>query len=134
MLSPVTQTVQIALLLGCVGFSQPMPTLSGSTQASAQPRVHSAAVVSTPMEAALDALLARFPSQVVIGFEELWDTRPDSEPQPDLGPPDASLEQALERIGHLNPAYKSAKRRAKVAPRPRRWPTKRQRPTATTIH
>jgi hypothetical protein len=58
------------------------------------------------MEAALDALLARFPNQVVIGFEELWDTRPDSEPEPDLGPPDASLERALERIGHLNPAYK----------------------------
>jgi hypothetical protein len=58
------------------------------------------------MEAALDALLARFPNQVVIAFEELWDARPDSEPQLDLGPPDASLEQALERIEHLNPAYK----------------------------
>lgn len=65
-----------------------------------------AQVVSTPIEAALDALRARFPNQVVVGFEELWDARPDSEPQVDLGPPDASLERVLARIRALNPAYK----------------------------
>jgi len=59
------------------------------------------------MEASLDALLVRFPNQVVIGFEELWDDeRPDTEPQLDLGPPNASLEQVLERIGQLNPVYR----------------------------
>jgi len=65
-----------------------------------------APVPSTPMEAALDALRARFPNQVVVGFEELWDPRPDTEPQADLGPPNSSLEEVLERIRLLNPQYK----------------------------
>jgi hypothetical protein len=58
------------------------------------------------MEAALDALRARFPKLVVIGFEELWDARPDREPQIELGLPDSSVERVLERIRDLNPAYK----------------------------
>jgi hypothetical protein len=58
------------------------------------------------MEASLDALRARYPDQMVIGFEELWDTRPDTPPQVDLGPPDASLESVLVRIRALNPTYK----------------------------
>jgi hypothetical protein len=68
---------------------------------------HPAPVSSTPMEAALDALRARFPNEVVLGFEELWDPRPDIEPQVDLGPPDASLGQVLQRIRLLNPKYKA---------------------------
>ena len=101
----VKWTVVIALF-GCVGLSQPIPTMSGSTQTSAQPRAHSAGVVSTPMEAAVDALRARFPDQIVVGFEELWDARPVTEPQVDLGPPDSSLKQVLDRIRRANPQYK----------------------------
>src|SRR5664279_6581796 len=101
----VKWTVVIALF-GCVGLSQPIPTMSGSTQTSAQPRAHSAGVVSTPMEAAVDALRARFPDQIVVGFEELWDARPVTDPQVDLGPPDSTLKQVLDRIRRANPRYK----------------------------
>jgi hypothetical protein len=62
-------------------------------------------VPSTLMEAALDALRARFPTQVVVGFEELWDIRPEIEPQVDLGSPDSSLKQVLDRIRQANPKY-----------------------------
>jgi hypothetical protein len=58
------------------------------------------------MEAAIDALRSRFPTQIVVGFEELWDARPDSEPIVDLGPPNASLQQVLDRIRHDNPTYR----------------------------
>lgn len=65
-----------------------------------------ATVPSTPMEAALNALRSRFPNQVVIGFEELWDVRPEREPQIDLGPPNSILEQVLARVRRENPKYK----------------------------
>lgn len=58
------------------------------------------------MEAAIDALRARFPDQVVVGFEELWDDRPESEPKPDLGPASSTLQQVLERLRQQNPKYK----------------------------
>ena len=70
---------------------------------TAEPR---ATIPSTPMEAALDALRSRFPNQVVIGFEELWDVRPQREPQIDLGPANSTLDQALARIRRENPKYK----------------------------
>jgi hypothetical protein len=101
----VKRTVLIALL-GCVGLSQPSTTMAGSIQASGQSGAHPAAVVSTPMEAAVDALRARFPDQIVVGFEELWDARPLTEPQVDLGPPDSSLKQVIDRIRRANPQYK----------------------------
>jgi hypothetical protein len=72
--------------------------------ATAEPRP--ATVPSTPLEAALDALRSRFPNQVVIGFEELWDVRPQREPQIDLGPANSTLEQVLARIRRENPKYK----------------------------
>ena len=72
--------------------------------ATVEPRP--ATVPSTPMEAALDALRSRFPNQVGIGFEELWEARPESEPVVDLGPPNSSLQQALDRIRHTNPRYR----------------------------
>jgi hypothetical protein len=97
-----TQTIVIALF----GCSQPTPTQTGLTPAPAQTRSQSAGVISTPMEAALDGLFTRFPNQVVMGFEELWEARPDSEPQVDLGPPDATLQGVRERIRELNPTYK----------------------------
>jgi len=58
------------------------------------------------MEASIDALRARFPNQIVVGFEELWDPRPDSEPNVDLGPPGSSLQDVLARIHTANPNYK----------------------------
>lgn len=67
---------------------------------------HPSPVPTTPMEAALDALRARFPNQIIFGLEELWDVRPESEPQVDLGPPASSLEQVLDRIRQANPKYK----------------------------
>ena len=67
---------------------------------------HPLPVPSTPMEAALDALRTRFPNQVVVAFEELRDTRPGGEPHVDLGPPDSSLKQVVDRIRHANPKYK----------------------------
>lgn len=63
-------------------------------------------VPPTLMEASLKALRARFPTQIVVGFEELWDARPDHLPQIDLGPPGTSLAQVLERVRRLNPTYK----------------------------
>ena len=71
--------------------------------ATAEPRP--ATVPSTPMEAALEALRSRFPNQVVIGFEELWNGRPVREPQIDLGPVNSTLEQVLARIRRENPKY-----------------------------
>ena len=58
------------------------------------------------MDAALDALRSRFPNQVVIGFEELWDVRPQREPQIDLGPGNSTLEQVVARIRRENPKYR----------------------------
>ena len=72
--------------------------------ATAEPRP--ATVPSTAMEAALEALRARFPDQVVIGFEELWDVRPEREPEIDLGPTNSTLEQVLARIRRENPKYR----------------------------
>ena len=54
----------------------------------------------------MDALRSRFPNQVVIGFEELWDVSPVREPQIDLGPANSTLEQVLARIRRENPKYK----------------------------
>ena len=81
--------------------------------ATAEPRP--ATVPSTPMEAALDALRSRFPNQVVIGFEELWDVRPVREPQIDLGPANSTLEQVLAGIRRQNPKYKSTDWRGVLA-------------------
>jgi hypothetical protein len=115
----VTQLVVVALF-GVLVFR---PTLSRTGLPSAQTRAIPGGVVSTPMEACLEALLVRFPNQVVIGFEELWDDeRPDTEPQLDLGPPNASLEQVLERIRQLNPAYRVKLQGARTGSRlPRAW-------------
>jgi len=76
------------------------------TMVSATAKPRPMTVPSTPMEAALDALRSRFPNQVVIGFEELWDVRPEREPQIDLGPANSTLEQVLARIRRENPNYR----------------------------
>src|SRR5215469_6467233 len=76
------------------------------TMVSATAEQSLATVPSTPMEAALEALRARFPDQVVIGFEELWDVRPERELKIDLGPTNSTLEQVLARIRRENPRYR----------------------------
>jgi len=76
------------------------------TMVSATAEQRPATVPSTPMEAALDALRSRFPNQVVIGFEELWEVRPEREPQIDLGPANSTLEQVLASIRRENPNYR----------------------------
>ena len=90
----VTVTVQVALTIGCsqqpAARANSPPTDSTSTQTI---------VTSTPIEKALDDLRARFPNSIVIGFEELFDPRPDSEPQVDLGPQGLALAQVLNRVG-----------------------------------
>jgi hypothetical protein len=63
-------------------------------------------VPSTSIEAALDALRSRFPNQIVIGFEETFDVRPDRTPDVDLGPLNSSLQQVIDRIRRANPKYK----------------------------
>jgi len=63
-------------------------------------------VPSTPMEAALDELRRRFPNQFVIGFEELFDPRPESEPHIDLGPAETPFAAALDRVRHVAPQYR----------------------------
>jgi hypothetical protein len=63
-------------------------------------------VAPTSIEKALDELRARFPNSIVIGFEELFDPRPDKEPQINLGSEGLSLEQVLKRIRRLNPLYR----------------------------
>ena len=76
------------------------------TMVSATAKPRPMTVPSTPMEAALDALRSRFPNQVVIGFEKLWEVRPEREPQIDLGPANSTLEQVLARIRRENPNYR----------------------------
>jgi hypothetical protein len=42
----------------------------------------------------------------VVGFEELPDVRPEKEPVVDLGPPNSSLQQVVDRIRRENPRCK----------------------------
>jgi hypothetical protein len=60
---------------------------------------------STPIEKALDELRGRLPKDIVIGFEELFDPRPDREPQVDLGPAGLSLDQVLNHVRSIDPKY-----------------------------
>ena len=59
---------------------------------------------STVMEATLDDLRSRFPNQLVFGFEELWDERGNQDIN--LGSPDSTLQQLLQRARVTNPRYK----------------------------
>ncbi len=96
----VTITLQPALTISydqqsATGNTEPFKSESGES-----------IVPSTPIEKALDELLARFPNRIVVGFEELYDQRPESEPQIDLGPKDSSLEEALNRVRKLDSRYR----------------------------
>ncbi len=68
--------------------------------------VDPADLTSTPIEKALDELRVRFPTSIVIGFEELYDPRPDREPEIDLGPKDLSLKDVLNRVRSIDPRYR----------------------------
>lgn len=57
------------------------------------------------MMAGLLELQRRFPGRIVIGFEEIFAPPPAAEPRIDLGPPDVTLQQALERIRQLDAGY-----------------------------
>lgn len=58
------------------------------------------------MEAALDELRKRFPNEIVIGFEEFRDDpRPECEPRVDLGPPETTLAEAIERVREADSKY-----------------------------
>ena len=96
----VTITLQPAFTINCAG--QPAAENAGLAEfAPAQPIVR-----STPIEKALEELLARFPNRLVIGFEELFDQRPETEPQVDLGPKDSSLGEVLNRIRKIDAEYR----------------------------
>jgi hypothetical protein len=87
----------LALTLGAQQQSVlPMPRQPEPT--STQP-----IVPSTPIEKALDELREHFP--IVIGFEELYDPRPDRESQVDLGPEGLLLEEVLSRVRSIDPKY-----------------------------
>ena len=97
----VITTLQVVLGIGCsqqqsvVAFMPPTePTLSQTI------------VVPTPIEKALDEVRARFPDRIVIGFEELFELRPDKETPVDLGPTGSSLEQVLSRVRIIDPKYR----------------------------
>lgn len=77
-----------------------------SRRAKATSPAKSGIVTSTPIEKALDELRVRFPNDVVIGFEELFNARPDTEPQVDLGSKGLSLEQVLNRVRSIDSKYR----------------------------
>lgn len=87
-----------------VGWSQQQSVLSNTPPG--QSTLTQPIVTSTPMEKALDDLRVRFPTSIVIGFEELYDARPDKEPEVDLGPKDCSLREVLNRVRSIDPKYR----------------------------
>lgn len=97
----VTVTIQVALTIGCLQ-QQAARVNSPATDSTSTQTI----VTSTPIEKALDDLRARFPNSIVIGFEELFNPRPDSEPQVDLGPQGVALAQVLNRVRSIDPKYR----------------------------
>jgi len=97
----VTMILQVALAIGCSKQQSAVAIVPRD-----EPRLHQTIVKSTPIEKALDELRARFPNRIVIGFEELFDPRPDKEPQIDLGPTGSSLAQVLNRVRIIDPKYR----------------------------
>jgi hypothetical protein len=97
----VTTILQVGVAIGSSGQQSAVPI-----PPPAEPTLSPMIVMSTPVEKALDELRARFPIGIVIGFEELFDPRPDKEPQLDLGPTGSSLEQVLNRVRTIDPKYR----------------------------
>ena len=109
--STVSMSIAISFLAASI-LSAPvwpvreMAPLHGEPPETAQAEAGSRGVPSTAVEAALDELRRRFPNQIVIGFEELFDPRPESEPYIDLGPADTTLAAAIERVRRVAPRYR----------------------------
>jgi hypothetical protein len=72
----VTVTLQLALSIGCAKqqfvLAHTLPTESTLTQPITK---------FTRIEKVLEELRVRFPKDIVIGFEERFDPRPDTEPE-----------------------------------------------------
>jgi hypothetical protein len=84
--------------LGCAIVSVTITLASaGSAQTIVRP---------TPIEQALEELLARFPNRIVVGFEELFDQRPAAEQEANLGTKDYSLEEVLNHVRRIDPRYR----------------------------
>lgn len=96
----VTVTLHLALSIGCSKQQFVLANTTPSESTLTQPITN-----STPIEKALDELRLRFPKDMVIGFEELFDPRPNREPQVDLGPPGLALNQVLNHVRSIDPKY-----------------------------
>jgi hypothetical protein len=96
----VTVTLQLALSIGCSKQEFVLANTTPAESTLTQP-----ITTSTPIEKSLDELRVRFPKDIVIGFEELFDPRPDREPQVDLGPPGLALDQVLNHVRSVDPKY-----------------------------
>jgi hypothetical protein len=96
----VTITLQPALTMDCEEPSSAGHSVLAE-YGSAQTIVR-----SSPIEKALDDLRARFPNRIVVGFEEVFDQHPATEPRLDLGPKDSSLEEVLNRIRGIDSKYR----------------------------
>jgi hypothetical protein len=97
----VTMTLPLALTIAW-SRQQSVPSNIPPTASPLTERI----VTSTPMEKALEELRARFPKSIVIGFEELYDPRPDREPEIDLGPKSLSLKEVLNGVRSIDPKYR----------------------------
>jgi len=96
----VAVTLQLAPSIDCTKQQFAVANTTPAESTFSQP-----IVTSTPIEKALDELRVRFPKDIVIGFEELFDPRPEREPQVDLGPQGLSLDQVLNHVRSIDPKY-----------------------------
>ena len=96
----VTLTLQLALSIGCAKQQFVLANITPAESTLTQPVTN-----STLIEKALDELRVRFPKDIAIGFEELFDPRPDREPQVDLGFPGLSLDQVVNHVRSIDPKY-----------------------------
>jgi len=91
----VTVTLQLALSIGCAKqqfvLANTLPTESTLTQPITN---------STPIEKVLEELRVRFPKDIVIGFEERFDPRPDRELKSISAPGPLPRPSSEPRSGH----------------------------------
>jgi hypothetical protein len=83
-----------------------MQLVMGQPSPGSDARPAHSIVVSTPIEKALDEFRARFPKTIVIGFEEVDEPRPETEPQIDLGPASLTFNEVLERVRKIDSNYR----------------------------
>ena len=83
-------------------------TIAVCLRPNALTQTHSTSVPSTLIEAEIEELRSRFSNQIVLGFEELWEIRPERTPSVDLGPPNSNLQKVIAKIRRDNPQYNLA--------------------------